>query len=141
MTRKINDELLERTMRHIEKNPEEHDQQRYVNDCGTAFCFAGHAAILNGAKVPTGTVVARGWDWGVMPDGTAVEYYDHQVESRHIEDHAADILGLDYEQSDTLFAPYRTRDELRLCVDALKADPDADLMDVLFGSDVHEDEE
>lgn len=45
MTR--NNELLERTMQWIKDHPEQHDQNTWVNDCGTAACFAGWACLLN----------------------------------------------------------------------------------------------
>ena len=40
-----NIELLDEVMEVIETYPEDWDQDAWVAQCGTAFCFAGHAAI------------------------------------------------------------------------------------------------
>lgn len=44
----INVPLLKTTLAYIEAHPEEWDQSEWR--CGTGACFAGHAAILHGAK-------------------------------------------------------------------------------------------
>jgi hypothetical protein len=44
----VNVELLEKTLDHITKNPDEWNQAHWR--CETGMCFAGHAAMLAGAK-------------------------------------------------------------------------------------------
>jgi hypothetical protein len=48
---KPNVELLRATLAHIEAHPETWNQQMWSNECGTAFCFAGHAVVLSGCTV------------------------------------------------------------------------------------------
>lgn len=45
-----NIELLQKTMQHIKDHPEQHHQSTWIatSHCGTAACFAGHAALLSG---------------------------------------------------------------------------------------------
>jgi hypothetical protein len=40
--------LLEQVMAFIKDHPEKHDQGTWINDCGTAACFAGWTVLLTG---------------------------------------------------------------------------------------------
>lgn len=44
--------LLRKVLDHIDAHPEEWDQWQFarVVSCGTAFCVAGHAAVMSGAE-------------------------------------------------------------------------------------------
>jgi hypothetical protein len=90
-------------------------------NCGTAYCVAGHAALATGAKLTpyqvaaverryleTDTVVVNGQEWPV-------------------EDYAADVLDLDGSQASVLFAGHNTKEVITALVEALEADPCADL--------------
>ncbi len=44
----LNRELLEKTMQHIVDHPDQHDQHRVFNDCGTPACFMGWAMHFSG---------------------------------------------------------------------------------------------
>lgn len=117
-----NGELLEATMSYIEQHPEEHDQNEWTNACGTAFCFAGHAAILSGVERP---VNLRGERWGITFDLESVPDPRMNIPGVvHVETYATRVLGLTGEQANALFDPDNTREELRAMVDKLKVDPD-----------------
>lgn len=98
-----NVDLLKRTLAHIEAHPDRWDQMDWRNTdadserCGTACCFAGWAAILNGST----------WD---VPDDQVRQQLDLD-EDRLMEvdggvmvsDAARDALGLTGKQADQLF--------------------------------------
>lgn len=128
MTHKINADLLETTMEYIEAHPEEHDQGTWRNRCSTAFCFAGHAAILAGAESPK--VLANSTDyWYIDTDGKAVADREEHPRAVHVQEYARAALGLNYPQTPILFHSDNTVYQLRAMVDKLIADPDADLTD------------
>lgn len=133
----LNKDLLERTMSYIEAHPEEHDQTRWANACGTAFCFAGHAAILSGATRPQGLNSF----WGITPDGRAVDYFETTEDGALLAfGYARQKLGLNFPQASALFSSANTVESLREMVDALKADPDAHL-EPLVPEDEYADDE
>jgi uncharacterized protein CbrC (UPF0167 family) len=41
-------ELAEAVIERIKANPSAWSQEVYVNECGTTFCFAGHAGLMAG---------------------------------------------------------------------------------------------
>ena len=100
-----NVELLESVMRHIDDHPEQHDQRVWINECGTAACFAGWACLLSG------------WQVGLSSDS-----YDNIVISsdtltkRPTAIVAMELLGLSWETSLTLFQGDNTREMLHLMV-------------------------
>lgn len=87
-----NVELLQRTMQYINDHPEQHNQERWVNICGTSACFAGWAAIFSGMSVE------EIWDVNDM----------YQV--------GAKLLDIRYLDANVLFAPTNTRAMLELMV-------------------------
>lgn len=50
MTTTKNWPLLTKVVSHIIAHPESWDQTVYANTCGTAFCVAGHAAVMVGGN-------------------------------------------------------------------------------------------
>jgi hypothetical protein len=78
----INTELLRLTLKHIEETPELWVQREWATptECGTAYCFAGWAAVLSGATFTT--------SWNVIPPGTD--------QPRDVDYYAAEILGIEH---------------------------------------------
>lgn len=78
-------------MQYIIDHPEKWDQSVYTNTCGTAFCFAGHAAIRAGGRQITygeipGNVFGneRYTDLVTIPDSLKVEV-DKLLEQSHFQ--------------------------------------------------------
>jgi hypothetical protein len=94
-----NTALLERVMQHILDNPEQHKQDIWVNDCGTAACFAGWACLLSG--------------WLSAQDYLNVV---RDEERREVKPAAMDALGLTPWEAERLFDAGNTRDRLALMV-------------------------
>lgn len=106
--------LLNQTLAYIEAHPQEWDQTTW--HCGTTACFAGHAALLDGAEwapanVPIGELVlARDDDPDLnvlVLDGTPSVFVD---------DRAQRILGLTEYQATELFSGCNSLDDLRTLV-------------------------
>lgn len=122
----INVPLLRKTMEHIEAHPEEWEQGRWRRRvqrptfCGTAYCFAGTAAKLNGAEWRNPPPPEGADDYGcqnhmiVTPDGV-----------RPVDVYARKILGLDSAQAFRLFEEFNTLDDLRRIVGELIEDAEA----------------
>lgn len=111
-------------MSFIEKNPEKHDQTHWVNDCGTAFCYAGHAAILSGATLPPPNVSAWARHWVIDRTSlisVSLSTFDFGSHDGIVPIHefAAERLGITEAEADVLFDGDRTIAELRALVDAL----------------------
>src|SRR5262245_40429507 len=116
--------LLNETLAYIEAHPDEWDQAHW--HCGTTCCFAGRAALLDGAEWSRGgwninpsksvCVVAReddpGYDVFTMADRRYV----------HVETRARRILGLTWEQSQELFRSGNGLDDIRRLVAELTGD-------------------
>jgi len=141
----LNRDLLFRTLEEIEKFPETHDQNGWFKPvanpvaskdgelCNTSFCFAGHAAVLNGVAHPepeewvrTKAFRARQRaDWYVHPEtreSILCEDYEATIVARDagavsIEIYAQQILGLTYDQKEQLFYCYGGHAELRAIVE------------------------
>lgn len=94
-----NVELLERVMQHIDDHPEQHDQAAWINECGTAACFAGWAVMFTGGKLSR--------------DGVFVTVVG---ESDCVSRAAGRRLGISAVEGDVLFDASNTRDMLRLMV-------------------------
>lgn len=100
----VNVELLEQVMQHITDHPEQHNQNFWVDECGTAGCFAGWAALLSGWRV------GPAWNFNgpmISPD-TLVE--------KDVCGVARDLLNLDAYDAQTLFCATNTRPMLALMV-------------------------
>lgn len=140
--RTVNVGLLQKTLAFIERHPEHWDQRdwRQVADnrCGTAMCFAGWAAHLDGGR------------WISDPDDSLAEYLTPVADDRRRDiitpaDHwlelpgsvigadkrATRILGITEEQAEVLFDEDNSLATLVRLVNALCSDPDADLEEVL----------
>lgn len=100
-----NTELLERVMQHITDHPEQHNQSMWVNECGTAACFAGWATLLSGWYVQR-----------VAP--SKVVYVAHQDDLRDflVNDLAVELLGITNDEADVLFGYGNSREMLQLMV-------------------------
>lgn len=81
-----------------------------INSCGSAFCFAGHAALRTGFPPP--------------PKSPNEMWTDDK--GTWIDDHARTALGLTYDQADILFSPENTMDELETLVKAIIENPEID---------------
>lgn len=103
----INVDLLQQTLLHIEEHPEEWYQNEWR--CGATACFAGHAALLDGAR------------W-VDPRLHASYYVCYHGEEQHVELAATEALGLSFWQAETLFEETNTLDDLREIVADLVAE-------------------
>lgn len=112
--------LLRQTLDYIEDHPLDWDQARW--HCGTVCCFAGRAALLNGAEwaqihgmsaTRSVAVVARDDD----PAGHVRE--SDGCRFVHVEVRAARVLGLTLEQAQDLFDPANSLDDLRELVKIL----------------------
>src|SRR5437588_13068265 len=91
----INIPLLRKVLDHITAHPDEWDQGSWAiqtdsSPCGTAFCVAGHAAVMRGHEIA--------WVPGALP-----VYYTRSGEA--IDTVAVKELGLNMAQSAHLFAP------------------------------------
>jgi hypothetical protein len=127
----VNVELLTETLDHIKNNPQQWRQDFWfinfdphgneihekitldveeINSCGTAFCFAGHAALKAGAEAPPKD---RPWCEGWKVEGSPVEVW------------SAARLGISNEQADILFDSSNTLNDLEVLVQALIDNPEA----------------
>lgn len=101
--------ILAGAMAHIDAHPEEWNQLTWI--CGTTACLAGRIAIMAGAKP------GYGYDQGYSITG--VWYLG---EAMHVSDVAEIAAGLTHAEAQYLFAPDRTRDELRQATARLTED-------------------
>lgn len=86
--------------------------------CGTTGCVAGWGVAF--ASPPGTMLTGNGWANGYyveLPDGTR----------EMTENYARRVMGLNKYQADWLFSEHRTREEVLARLDALLADPDADI--------------
>lgn len=109
---KPNVDLLTKVLDHIERDPKTWRQDSYrsfvdeESACATAFCFAGHTAVMTGAQVSP-----YGVGWWLAEDGTL----DHHA-TTHVSDWARDRLGLTDDEANKLFAPFNDLGDLRTLV-------------------------
>lgn len=102
-----NIELLRKTLEHMKRFPEKHDQGNWINfdadifppaasACATTMCTAGHAAALAGADVPTyGQIYDIGWK--LDKDGKL------SILGQHVSEWAADKLGMNGDEQNYIF--------------------------------------
>lgn len=131
-----NVDLLNRTLAHIEEHPEQWNQEywavRGVDGCGTAYCFAGHAAVLSGVPLWWHDDWEDGYssedddcdDWRPVrqvADNISVapqsEFYNCSIKYA-----ATHLLGLSSAAAARLFHGDNTLDDLRRIVAELTAD-------------------
>jgi hypothetical protein len=99
---------LRAVLDHIEQTPETWDQAtwaRYGPDCGTAYCFAGHASVLAGDP-PDFSEATR---WNAL----SVRYVERTISGEFIEDVARRWLDLCRDDASALFSPVNSLDDLR----------------------------
>jgi hypothetical protein len=104
-------ELIERTMRHIQDEPESWNQIQWIGEsiCGTTACFAGRALMLSGS---TAFEVTR-----------MTHEYDYAEDAVMVRSEAGRRLGLTTDETRTLFQGCNSRRELELMVkDLLNGD-------------------
>lgn len=109
----INVELLDRTLAHIEANPERWDQAVYR--CATGMCFAGWACTLAGGlwiSDDDEVLVAEPGEW-------PTHQWDGEVVAT-ARVRATRILGLDDAQASDLFSADNTIEDLRRIVAELR---------------------
>jgi hypothetical protein len=108
---------------HIKTHPEEWRQGWWGrrDACGTAFCFAGHAAVRAGAEPQWHASVdgVEAFDFVMTPDGNA----------ELVDEFAARVLGLDLDEAGEedfpLFSAVNDLDDLRrIIVEITGVDPE-----------------
>ncbi len=126
-----NVELLRKTLAHIEAHPQTWFQATWAeliegaaeNECGTAFCFGGWAAVLHGATITVDDAPDGVADVLVTPPpGEPANRYDPAADhwdEIDIHAYARGVLGLTYEQGVKLFDGFNTLDDLRRIVSEL----------------------
>lgn len=102
-----NIELLRKTLEHMKKFPEKHDQGNWIyfdddifppvaSACATTMCTAGHAAALAGADVPNyGQIYDIGWRLD--------ENGKLSVPGTHVSEWAAAKLGMNDDEQNYIF--------------------------------------
>ena len=138
-----NIELLDKVLDYIKTHPQEWRQSSWYailnpdgtlldgdivvdEPCGTAFCFAGHAAMMTGfPKPPT----YNGAIWTGVVDGR--EYF--------VDTWAARVLDLTPDQADILFESRNTLEELETIVNAIKENPEIDYDGIIGALDRWDD--
>lgn len=107
-----NIKLLNLTMDFIKTTPVKHDQSTWVSPCGSTMCFAGHAAVLDGAQFNEKLFKEIG-DWRI---DTETKKHTRSWESISVSSYARKALGLDWDEADYLFEGGRTVEELEEAV-------------------------
>lgn len=150
----VNVPLLQETLEHIKNNPQSWYQNAWfswvdssgevhtynhfikieeINSCGSAFCFAGHAALKEGfPNPPKPTEVSSVYAPWVNEDGVEVM------------DFARGKLGLSFGQASILFGAGNSLEDLEKIVDAIIADPDInedELVEKIWPAPVVDDDE
>ena len=98
----FNLELVERALKQIEAFPEEWDQNdwRTQNRCGTAYCFAGHVAMLAGASWASAVL-----DDVVTPDGRIMLVSDYAAEMLGIKGWDRELRDVDFFYQQLFYCP------------------------------------
>lgn len=124
----LNIPLLRKVLEHIEAHQDEWEQSSWRlldvdnNRCGTAMCFAGHAAHIMGcdwSKNHPEYVVADEADreWAEQQAHINLDVFEGEGELMHACWRAQRLLGLTDEQRMELFAGGNDLDDLREMVD------------------------
>lgn len=129
----INEALLRKTMEKIEELPAYRDNQAtevwnqyswitvFENNnvaatCGTAACFAGWAAILDGAQIDLTNANAL---VKLTPELRAQypEFQGLKYDTIHVSEYSRVVLGLHIDQASRLFWAGNDKEDLRKIVD------------------------
>lgn len=148
----VNVELLMETLEYIKDNPQKWLQEAWfalidpktgnrvwdielfdveeINSCGSAFCFAGHAALKSGFCAPPKSPNSA---WRMDINGRDV----------WVEDYAREQLGLTHEQAGVLFAADNSLEDLETIVKAIIDNPEISQYELeeKIGREVDEDDE
>lgn len=111
--------LLRQTLAHIEAHPEQWNQEMWANECGTAFCFAGHAVLQAGCHILASRETV---EWSTIPSEIATAAFPLRGSAPSIRAVAMRLLGLDDGQALTLFCGDNSLDDLERIVDDLCAE-------------------
>lgn len=109
---------LEATYARIVERPDEWNQGDWL--CNTGMCFAGHAAMLEGATLPP----VLSMSWTVDPETGEYRRWEPSNGAVHVSDFARQRLGLTELQASELFAGGNDLSRIRRIIDAIAADPD-----------------
>lgn len=107
---------LDAAIADIEAHPERHNQRNWLTrtSCGTAACLAGTVALRHGWK-PVGW-----YQSGAYAGGEVTADVEKDGEVRSVEDVAASILGIDYDDDmDELFGSDNTIEDIKRHRDVL----------------------
>lgn len=104
----VNVELLTKTLETIKANPK-HWNQSYWH-CDTSHCFAGFAELLAN-NIPIDT------DESVLENDE--RFYNARFDDWSTSKHATELLGISDNDAETLFASYRTLEDLEEMVASL----------------------
>lgn len=104
--------------------------------CGTAFCVAGHAVVLAGAKMIWNPTMARESDsnrYSLLSEMVANDCITEDGTVRPIPDYAREVLGISYHDSGILFAADNTLDQIEWLGDSIyQRGPDFDNAKINF---------
>lgn len=149
---KKNWELLLNTFEKILDNPESWDQANWATTCGTAYCFAGHAALLAGGKQIRNLDLSEpgyggpgSWtEYVTLPEEKIAaldlgEIAQHSARTKHglptfpMSRVGREALGLTIDESDVLFRGSNTIEVLYGILQAwMAADCDGDHRHALY---------
>lgn len=104
----VNVELLQKTLDTIKANPQHWDQSKW--HCGTSHCFAGFAELI-AKNIPIET------DESILIRDE--RFYDPKFNDWSTSEHATELLGISDNDAETLFASYRTLEDLEEMVASL----------------------
>lgn len=113
-----NNDLLQRTLAHIEAHPEQWNQGAWAKktDCGTAYCFAGTAVHL--AHPDATPAFNTLWDrTAFMNVPTVITAAGRTLMSQvDIQQEATEVLDLYRHEAGVLFSAHNTLEDLRQMV-------------------------
>jgi hypothetical protein len=97
---------IDRVMDFIDKNPDRHYQGVWglKNQCGTTACFAGWTVLMNGGSIQSANIF-------LDKDGKPIDSVGR---------YAAEILGLNDRDLDTMFLRALDRDDLHDHIEYMK---------------------
>ena len=104
----VNVELLQKTLDTIKANPQHWDQTKW--HCGTSHCFAGFAELI-AKNIPIET------DESILIRDE--RFYYPEFNDWSTSEHATELLGISDDDAETLFASYRTLEDLEEMVASL----------------------
>lgn len=111
MIRLTNAALAYATLDHIDANPDEWNQERWI--CGTGACYAGHAVMIAGGTIEEDPYSAL----GIVTAGPAL------MVGESVQDAAYMALGITMMgatvDDEWLFAPSNSREDLGRLVEAI----------------------